>query len=282
MKLRLAGIRRKTEFSPNHVVNDLLIINQTAEALKECGAEVTMYDEGMITPETLKENLIFSMAQGPLGSQTLRKIEQRGAFIINSPVSVMNCYRISMVRLLPEAGIPFPKSVVVATDSDVDPRRAVFTSSKIWIKRGDVHAVHKEDVTLANTDEEELTLLKEFHQRDIREAVLQEHLDGDTVKFYAVNETDLFHWYYLNGVYHTAFDERRLRDLATASAEAMGLFVYGGDAIIGRDGGVTIIDINDWPSFAPIRDRAAGEIARLIYRKSGERSMNTLTKGNHE
>src|ERR1041385_4431607 len=282
MILKFAGIRRKTEFSPNHVVNDLLIINQTADELRKLNVEVAMYDEGMITPETMKEKIVFSMAQGPLGSNTLLKIEQRGTFIINSPRAVMSCYRINMVKRLPEAGIPFPKSVVVATDSDVNGKDAGFTSSNIWIKRGDVHAVHKEDVTLANTDEEELTLLKEFHQRDIREAVLQEHLDGDTVKFYAVNETDLFHWYYLNGVYHTAFDERRLRDLATASAEAMGLFVYGGDAIIGRDGGVTIIDINDWPSFAPIRDRAAGEIARLIYRKSGERSMNTLTKGNHE
>ncbi len=116
MKLRLAGIRRKTEVSPNHVVNDLLIINQTADALREIGAEVAMYDEGVITPETLKEDLIFSMAQGPIGSQTLLKIEKRGAMIINTPGSVMNCYRISMIRLLPGAGIPFPKSVVVSTD----------------------------------------------------------------------------------------------------------------------------------------------------------------------
>ena len=270
MKLRLAGIRRKTEFSPNHVVNDLLIINQTADLLKEMGVEVTMYDEGVLTPEALKENLIFSMVQGPIGSQTLLKIEQRGAFIINSPRSVMNCYRISMIRLLPAAGIPFPRSVVVSTDSDVNPIQAGFTSSKIWIKRGDVHAVHKEDVTLANTDEEELTLLKEFHQRDIREAVLQEHLDGDTVKFYGVNESDLFHWYYLNGLYHTKFDQGRLRELATASAEALKLYVYGGDAIIGRDGSVTIIDINDWPSFAPVREQASRHIAQLIYRKAKE------------
>jgi glutathione synthase/RimK-type ligase-like ATP-grasp enzyme len=270
MKFHFAGIRRKTEFSPNHVVNDLLIINRTAEALAELGAQVVMYDEGVITPETMREKLVFSMAQGPLGSQTLLRIEQRGAFIINSPGSVMSCYRINMVKLLPEAGIPFPKSVVVSTDSDVDPRRAGFTSSKLWIKRGDVHAVHKEDVTLANTDEEELTLLKEFHQRDIKEAILQEHLDGDTVKFYAVQESGLFHWYYLNGVYHTKFDEKKLHELASASAAALKLYVYGGDAIIGKDGRITIIDINDWPSFAPIRDKASRHIAELIFRKAKE------------
>jgi len=270
MKLRFAGIQRKTEFSPNHVVNDLLIIQQTAGALRELGADVVMYDEGTITTDSVKEKLIFSMAQGPLGSTTLLKVEQRGAFIINSPAAVMNCYRINMVKLLPAAGIPFPKSVIVATDSDMNGLQAGFTSEKLWIKRGDVHAVHKEDVTLANTDDEELTLLREFHRRDITQAILQEHLDGDTVKFYAARDTSLFHWYYLNGVYHTKFDEGRLRELASASAEALGLFVYGGDAIIGKDASITIIDINDWPSFAPVRDQASRHIAQLIHRKAKE------------
>ncbi len=268
--MRFAGIQRKTEFSPNHVVNDLLIINQTADALRQLGVEVAMYDEGTISTDSVKEKVIFSMAQGPLGSNTLLKIEQRGAYIINSPRAVMNCYRINMVKLLPEAGIPFPKSVIVSTDSDMNGKQAGFTSERLWIKRGDVHAVHKEDVTLANTDEEELTLLKEFHGRDITQAILQEHLEGDTVKFYAVRESDLFHWYYLNGVYHTKFDEQKLRDLASASAEVLHLFVYGGDAIIGRDGSVTIIDINDWPSFAPVREQASRHIAQLIYRKAKE------------
>ncbi|HMD14434.1 MAG TPA: hypothetical protein VKI62_07410, partial [Bacteroidota bacterium] len=127
MKLQFAGITRKTEFSPNHVVNDLLIINQTADALRLLGADVTMYDEGLITPESVKEKLIFSMAQGPLGSKTLSKIEDRGAFIINSPRAVMNCYRINMVKLIPAAGIPFPKSVIVATDSDMNVKEAGFT-----------------------------------------------------------------------------------------------------------------------------------------------------------
>ena len=270
MKMRLAGISRKTEFSPNHIVNDQLIINHTAEALRSLGAEVTMYDEGLITPDAVKETIIFSMAQGPTGSKTLMKIEDRGSFIINSPRSVMNCYRMNMVRLLPKAGIPFPKSVVVATDSDTKANDVGLGANKVWIKRGDVHAVHKEDVALAATGEEELGLLREFHQREIYEAILQEHLDGDTVKFYAARETDLFHWYHLNGKYHTPFDESKLRGLASASAEALDLFVYGGDAIIGKDGGITIIDINDWPSFAPVREAASAAIAQLIFRKAKE------------
>lgn len=274
MKLSFAGIRRKTEFSPNHVVNDLLIINQTADALRALGADVVMYDEGMISKDSIKEKFIFSMVQGPIGSNTLQKIEARGAFAINSAQAVVNCYRHNMVSLLPKAGIPFPKSVLVPTDTDLNWQAAGFKSAKIWIKRGDVHAVHKEDVALTNTDDEEQNLLREFHQRDIKEAILQEHLDGDTVKFYALRGNALFHWYYLNNPYETKFDQKKLRELANASAEALGLYVYGGDAIIGKDGSLTIIDINDWPSFAPIRDQASKEIAQLIYSKAKEHSHN--------
>ena len=268
MKLKFGGVSRKTEFSPNHVVNDLLIINQTAGALRELGAEVTMYDEGLITPDSVKERLLFSMAQGPLGSKTLSTIEDRGAYIINSPRAVMNCYRINMVMLLPAAGIPFPKSVIVGTDSDINARQAGFHSEKVWIKRGDVHAVHKEDVTLASTNDEELTLLREFYARDIRQAILQEHLEGDTVKFYAVRGSDLFHWYYLNGVHRAPFSIESLREIASVAAETLGLFVYGGDAIVALDGSLTIIDINDWPSFAPVREDASREIAHLVFSKA--------------
>ncbi|HLB00424.1 MAG TPA: hypothetical protein VJO14_03475 [Bacteroidota bacterium] len=268
MTLRFAGIRRKTEFSPNHVVNDSLIIQRTGDALRELGAGVAFYDEGTVTPDALPEKLIFSMAQGPTGSGTLVKIEDRGALIINSPRAVMNCYRTNMVKLLPAAGVPFPKSVVVSTDAGVNPRQAGFTSSRVWIKRGDVHAVHKEDVTLASTADEELTLLKEFYSRDIPQAILQEHLEGDTVKFYAVRDSDLFHWYYLNGVHRTAFPVGRLRDIASVAAETLGLYIYGGDAIISPDGGIAIIDINDWPSFAPVREEASREIAKLVHRKA--------------
>ena len=52
------------------------------------------------------------------------------------------------------------------------------------------------------------------------------------------------------------------------AAETLGLYIFGGDAIIAPDGGISIIDINDWPSFAPVRDQAAGEIAKLVHRKA--------------
>ena len=56
--------------------------------------------------------------------------------------------------------------------------------------------------------------------------------------------------------------------MIAVAAETLGLYIYGGDAIISPDGGIAIIDINDWPSFAPVREEASREIAKLVHRKA--------------
>jgi glutathione synthase/RimK-type ligase-like ATP-grasp enzyme len=269
MKLKFAGIKRKTEFSPNHVLNDSLIIKQTAEELVKLGAEVTMYDESILSEDLIKQNYIFSMVQGVAGINTLLKIADTGRFIINSPQSVLNCYRYNMVKLLPDNNIPFPSSLIVSTLDELNGMMDGL-DKKFWMKRGDAHAVHKEDVTLVYNENEKCNLLKEFGGRGITQAVLQKHIEGDTVKFYAIRGTKFFHWYYLNGTEHTEFNGDELFRLANKSAEILGLYIYGGDAIITRDSDIIIIDINDWPSFAPVRDQAALLIAELIYGKALE------------
>jgi hypothetical protein len=271
MKLRFTGVRRKTEFSPNHVENDLLIISRTADRLQSLGAEVNLIDEAKLTPNAIKEDLIFSMAQGPMGIRVLSTVSRtKSPLIINSPESVLGCYRFNMVRRLPNGGIPFPRSIVLETDGADASEVEEMTTRKIWVKRGDVHAVHKEDVVTAYNLNEAMTVLREFALRGIKLAILQENVEGDTVKFYAVRESGFFHWYYINGIYHAPFNKSELQRLADSSAEMLGLWVYGGDAIIGPDGSITIIDINDWPSFAPVREEASEAIANLIYAKARE------------
>jgi hypothetical protein len=266
--MHFAGIKRKTEYSPNHVTNDLQIITLTAKALENFGYVVTLYDEGNISPESIIAPFIFSMTQGPDGTSVLKRVAEQGSLVINSPESVENCWRTNMTRLLTECGIPFPRSLIIDTHQPIESITAEFPPMKLWVKRGDVHAVHKEDVTLTYTEDELATTLREFQDRGIRRAVVQEHCEGDVVKFYAIRESDFFYWYYLNGTHHTPFRQRQLFDLAQASAEALGLYVFGGDAIIAPDGWITIIDINDWPSFAPVRDMASQHIAQLLHRKA--------------
>jgi len=267
MKLQFAGVKRKEIYSPNHTTNDSLILRKTAEILRKLGHEVNIYEEEFIESNDLEEKYIFSMAQGLQGILRLREMEMDGAFILNTPNAALNSYRTSMVKLLTEADIPFPKSVVLENHESTDNYFNLFGAKKVWLKRGDVHAEHKEDVTLIYSKNELDTTLDEFSKRGIGRAVIQEHLPGDTIKFYGISETNFLYWYYLNGNNHVPFAMNELKQLAFSSAEVLGLDIFGGDVIISPVGSISVIDVNDWPSFAPVRDEAAKHIAQLINKK---------------
>jgi hypothetical protein len=61
-----------------------------------------------------------------------------------------------------------------------------------------------------------------------------------------------------------SFDEARLSQAGLDAAAALGLEVFGGDAVITADGEPMIIDLNAWPSYALYRDRAAEAIADCL------------------
>lgn len=265
MKLQFAGIRRKSDYSPNQITNDGLIILKTAQELIKLGADYKLYEESDILSGNIDEKVIFSMTRGHDALKQLVKLEESGIFIINSPLASFNCYRINMTVNLKKAGIPFPNSKIVSTKSNENYKVRDVGERKIWVKRGDVHAVHREDVSIVYGDEELNFLLKEFARRGIQDVVLQEHIYGDVIKFYSVRDTDFFRWYYVNGYNHYKFDPSRLKKLSENSAEVLNLYIYGGDAIVGEDGSITIIDVNDWPTFANFRDEASKYIAKTIY-----------------
>ena len=123
-------------------------------------------------------------------------------------------------------------------------------------------------MTLVYSEEEKNNIINEFANRKISEAILQEHIEGDLIKFYALRDIDFFYWLRINGKQPVKFDIDELKRLAHWCAEILGLFVFGGDAIISEHGNITIIDINDWPSFAPIRNEASKQIAKLIFNKA--------------
>ncbi len=268
MELQIAGIKRKEIYSPNHVTNDSLILSRTAEELVEYGHDVVIYDEEYIETNAIAEEYIFTMAQGHTGLVQLRKLEDRGIFIINKPSAALNTYRIEMIETLTKAEIPFPKSIVVKAHEKVDAILGQFPTKKLWIKRGDVHAEHREDVTLISSKGELQTMLQEFSGRNINTVVIQEHLPGNTVKFYGVLGTDFFRWQQTDGNHVINYNLSEMQRLAFEAATALGVDVFGGDVIVSPDGTITVIDINDWPSFAPVRDEAAKYIAQIINKKA--------------
>ena len=123
--------------------------------------------------------------------------------------------------------------------------------------------------------------LREFALRGIGQVALQRHQEGTEVKFYAVSGRRFFHWLYASSggpddglpapprttSRAVEFDTGALQQIAEEAAATLGLEVFGGDAIVGPTGEITLIDLNDWPSFAPCRERASSAIAAYIARR---------------
>jgi glutathione synthase/RimK-type ligase-like ATP-grasp enzyme len=56
-----------------------------------------------------------------------------------------------------------------------------------------------------------------------------------------------------------------LRTLAVRAAARLRLDIFGGDVVLAAPGRPVLIDLNDWPSFAPVRDSAAQAIAGYVH-----------------
>lgn len=276
MIFKFAAIARGQRYSPNHIGNDAKILNLTIQNLERMGHQVQVYDEDSITPSLVTENFIFSMIRGTYALQVLQQLERQGALVINSTRGVKNCYRARLAEILPKAGIPVPQSLVVSTASiNIDLSLFDFAGGfNLWLKRGDVHAIHREDITLVHSHDELYGVLQEYRRRGIEEAVIQQHIVGSGIKFYSVRGTDLFHWYYHPGTGSAPFNPVQLRDIALQCSEALHVDIFGGDAVIEGDGAIKIIDLNDWPSFAPVRNEAARDIADHITRRAHEFATN--------
>lgn len=276
--IKIAGVGRAGAFSPNHIGNDAAIFNATADHLRKRGCIVNIYSEAQFRQGIAGEDAIISMCREPESIALLQEYEDNGMPVINSGYGISNCTRERMTRILLGNGIPYPESIIVNTDEAVRPELKSHGFGRCWIKRGEFHSMHKEDVSFCRHADEAQEVLQEYFLRGIKRAVINRHLDGDLVKFYGIRGSNFFYWFYpfevghskygveaINGhVQNLPFDQEELKRVCLHAAQVMDVVVYGGDAIIDPDGTFKIIDFNDWPSFAPCRNEAAPHIAKVI------------------
>lgn len=275
--MHFIAVARGSRYSPNHVGNDSKILALTIDRVRANGHTVTIYDEDQLRPDLIKTPYIFSMIRGSRSLKILQEAEERGALVINSTRGVYNCYRENLAHLLPKAGVHIPATLVFDTREEVKQVPFANNPFKVWIKRGDVHAIHREDVTLVFSLEELNDVIREYHRRGIGAAVVQEHITGPVVKFYAVKNTPFFHFYFHDRTTSHPFDTALLMEMAQRCAEVLDVDIYGGDAVIGPEGDIRIIDLNDWPSFAPVRDEASQWIAQIILEKAEKHPAEIFT-----
>lgn len=283
---------RAGAYSPNHIGNDAAIFNATAEQLRKRGYLVNVYNEEQFRHGTMDEQVVVNMCREAASIGKLQHLEDEGKLVINSGYGIENCTRERMTRLLLGNGIPYPESLIVNTNEAVIPelKRAGFSSC--WIKRGDFHAMHKEDVSYCRHAEEAQDVLQEYFYRGIKRAVINKHLEGDLIKFYGIAGSEFFYWFYPFDAGHSKygyeevngksrgikFSEEYLHEICQKAAQVTDVMIYGGDAIVAADGSISIIDWNDWPSFAPCRNEAAPHIAKCIINAIKARFKNDKRK----
>ncbi len=276
---------RAGAYSPNHIGNDTAIFNATVEQLRKRGCEVTVYSEEQLISGQVKERIIVNMCREQRSIAILQQMEDDGCLVINSGYGIENCTRERMTRILIASNIPYPESLIVNTNEVIRDKLVENGYTQAWIKRGDFHAMHKEDVSYVRHPEEAQEVLQEYFLRGINRAVINRHLVGDLIKFYGVQGTPFFFWFYpfdeghskygheaINGKSQgIKFDIERMKQICQEASEVLDVKIYGGDCIVSPEGDIRIIDFNDWPSFAPCRNEAAPYIAKCIFQAIKDR-----------
>ncbi len=264
---RLLGLYREKQYSPGrHQSNDALLLDQIAHRLREREFAVDLMTLEEANGARSEAALVFSMCQGRSALENLAQWERDGVKIVNSPRAALNTHRDRLPALMVRERIPFPETHLVNTNESADPH-SLDLESGIWLKRGDIHASVTADVQWIDSRERLETGLADFSRRGVDLAALQAHRAGDEIKFYGVAGRAFFHWFYSGNPRKYSFDSAELQNLGNQAAAAAGLDIFGGDVIVSSTGELTLIDLNDWPSFAPCRERASYVIADFITKR---------------
>jgi hypothetical protein len=253
----VVGVFREAEYSPGKVADDAAILERTAAALTARGLSVRLGEPALALADDV--DAVLAMCQSAPALAILDVAAARVP-VMNGPAAIRHCFRTETVRVLADAA-PFPPTRIVATDTrDAAPAPAV--TPPCWVKRGDVHAMERDDVVFAADAAALDTALARFRARGIAHAAVQAHVAGTVVKFYGLADGRFFRCY--AETENVPAPIERMWTAARTGAAALGLDVFGGDLVVTPDGEPVLIDVNDWPSFARCRDEAAAAIAGYV------------------
>ena len=253
--MKVLSVLRDPCFSPGAEEKDKAIMMAVVGQLQLAGCTVTVTTErSLMDMASFGADVVLTMGRFPA---TLCRLSCVDARVINTPESVARCRRSTLQRVMAETGIPAP------------PREG---THGYWLKRGDAAgAMTAGDVVFAPDEEALHARIELFRLRGITDYVVSAHVVGSEVKFYGVRGTGFFRCF-PTGAKPSSADEKPfcagekpscvvdLQSAAERLAMAIGIDVYGGDAIVRDDGSFCIIDFNDWPSFSPCREEAAKAI----------------------
>jgi glutathione synthase/RimK-type ligase-like ATP-grasp enzyme len=249
--LKAVGVYREVSLAGKPEA-DMAILDATAAELRKFGFDVSVFHPDKI-PEDAKADLVFSMARSAASHARIAKLGAR--VVVNSLKSISDSLNRELsYSLLEKAGVPIPGTRVVAA------RGSDWPMKKLILKRPDRHEFTK----VAATEEEFNRAMDEYIGQGVERVVAQDFVEGMHVKYYTIgNEAFLAD----DAESRLPADVvKRMKIHAVRAGEALGLRVFGGDFMV--DGQKAfLVDLNDWPTFSPMREEAARKIAALLARE---------------
>lgn len=205
--------------------------------------------------------------------------------------------------MLQEAGVPIPNWWAFDPEADemflCEPHLQQLLPA--WVKAMRPDGALPNDVCFVESPLEADTRIMELAAQSVPDIIVTQHLEGDLLKCYYVSAPSdqqsppFLYWFYPQESGYSKFGnaeqhntplaripvtDAQLLKLAQDIGTVLGLHVFGFDAIVqssnkagaliqptgepGAPSQITIIDVNDWPSFSPCRQEAAQAIARLV------------------
>lgn len=240
--MHLLAISRDPRFSKSEA--DKAILCAVVACLEQKGHSVDVVSEPDfqgIDVDEVKADLIFGMYRDEPTLDRLDTLMQKGMPCVPSPNAVRNARRENHINLLSEAGIPMPTSGSVGFPC--------------WLKKASGWTEKADDVIFCEHEFPSQVCLADY--------IIQQHIEGDLVKFYGVEGTPFFHCHSQSAT-HYDFNPDTLRLIAGRASATLRLPIYGGDAIVTPEGAIFVIDFNDWPSFSTCRPQAATAIAQRL------------------
>ena len=278
--MKLIGILRGSEFSPNMTDSDAAILQAVATELRRRGHEVeTMSEQDFVSAYRSNINKvcgtdrIFGMYRRADTLALLRRIEAECDIPCINPVrGIEDSSRVQLTRIFRKMHISMPESWILPLEAKLPLKYPA------WMKRGEGCAQEKDDVVYVEDEMMAARAMQQFRERGLGNAIVAcEHMEGDLVKFYGVEGTSFFHWSYASELHSKFGLEARngaakgfkfsvdaLKEMADKAAQVLQLPIYGGDCVVSSEGNVSIIDFNDWPSFSRCREDASKAIADRI------------------
>lgn len=286
-------IARAKKYSPNNVSKDAAILHAVVTQLEQLNYKVDVrsekdWEQMDVKRVSAKYRQIIHMARQ---MRSLMRLERVTAPVWNAPSAVrtVSKSRELTLSLLEQAGVPVPSWWAYEPEEDemflCEPSLQRLLPG--WVKAMREDGARPDDVTYVQTQLEADTCILRLASENVPDIVVTHHEDGELIKCYVVlsgedSQPRLLRWFRPQASGYTKFgvaeshnrtleqltiDEAGLSALATKIGAALGLQIFGFDAIVRPDNGLVVIDVNDWPSFSICQQEAAEAIVSVITTK---------------